>query len=135
MITSIVWYKGDLRCQMVHQNSGEIVLTDAPLDNNGKGEAFSPTDLLASSLVSCMITIMALRAEKSDFRLNKVEADMIKTMASNPRRVSKIEVNLKIENLNFTEPQKEILMKAALSCPVALSLHLDIEQIVDFKFV
>lgn len=135
MITSIVWYKGDLRCQMVHQKSGETVMTDAPTDNNGKGEAFSPTDLLASSLVSCMITIMAIRAEKSGFKLEKVEADMTKTMASNPRKVSKIEVNMKIQNLDFTEIQKEVLMKAALSCPVALSLHPDLEQVVDFKFI
>lgn len=135
MTTSIIWYKGELRCEMIHVNSGKEITTDAPTDNNGKGESFSPTDLLSSALASCMITIMAIRAEKSDFKLNKVEADVTKKMASNPRRVEQVDIKMRVEDTGYSDKEKKILLEAAKNCPVARSLHSDIIQNLEIVYV
>ncbi len=127
MITSKVKYIGNKRTEAIHIRSGTIIETDAPPDNNGKGEKFSPTDLLATSLASCMITIMSILAERENIPL-EAEAEVTKIMADNPRRVSEIIVNLKIKQFDYTDRQKKMVENAAYTCPVAKSLHPDIQQ-------
>jgi uncharacterized OsmC-like protein len=112
-----------------------MLTTDAPTDNNGRGEAFSPTDLLCTSLACCMITLMGIAAESKQIELGNIEAEIEKTMVSDPRRVSKIRIVLRIENPGYTDREISILKNAALTCPVAKSLHPDIEQVVDFEWV
>lgn len=130
-----VQYNGDLRCTATHIKSGNQVVTDAPTDNNGKGEAFSPTDLLCTSLTTCMITLMGITANSKDIQLGQIDADIEKIMGSEPRRVSGINIQFKIKDLNFSEREKEILKNAALTCPVAKSINSDIELGIDFQFV
>lgn len=128
-------YEGNLRTKATHVASGNTLITDAPTDNNGKGEAFSPTDLVCAALGSCMMTIMGMVAEREQIDLRDTKFDIVKTMASNPRRISRIEVIFNIKaNLSLTSEQQEKLKRAALTCPVALSLHPDIEQAVSFAF-
>lgn len=129
-----VSYRGGLRNEAVHFRSGNTLITDAPPDNHGRGEAFSPTDLLCTSLACCMITLMGIAAESKGISLGKVEADIEKTMASDPRRVSRIHIVLHIENPGYDEREMSILKNAALTCPVAKSLHPDMEQVVDFEW-
>lgn len=134
MITIKSTYLGNLRTEAVHLKSSNKIITDAPTDNNGKGEAFSPTDLVCASLVSCMMTIMGIRAQKSDIQLQGLSAEVTKVMASNPRKIAKIQVEFSLEKTNATEAQIKILKEAALSCPVALSLNPEIDQDVSFNF-
>ncbi len=133
MHTSEVIYLGDLRTESTHIASGNKVVTDAPVDNNGKGEAFSPTDMLATSLAQCMMTIMGIEADKLGVDITGMRASVLKKMALNPRRVIKINVELTLpaHALAF----KEQLEHAAHTCPVAKSLHPDIEQHVVFSYV
>ncbi len=129
MATSIVVYQGGLRTKAVHLQSGESIITDAPVDNKGKGEAFSPTDLLATSLASCMITIMGIAADTHGIGLGEVRAEVTKIMASDPRRVGEIHVNITVpESGNWDQKTKLILERAALTCPVWFSLHPDISK-------
>jgi putative redox protein len=128
MKTATIRYQGELRTVMRHERSGQEVITDAPVDNHGKGEAFSPTDLLSSSLVSCMISIMGIRAMKGEMNMGHVTGSVVKVMAENPRRVAELKVEITFEGHQLNELQKEILLKAAHTCPVALSLHPDIKQ-------
>jgi uncharacterized OsmC-like protein len=130
-----VTYNGELRNTAVHLRSGNMLTTDAPTDNNGKGEAFSPTDLLCTSLACCMITLMGIAAESKQIELGNIEAEIEKTMVSDPRRVSKIRIVLRIDNMGYGDREISILKNAALTCPVAKSLHPDIEQVVDFEWV
>lgn len=134
MATAHISYLGDLRTRMTHSNSGTVIQSDAPTDNHGKGELFSPTDLTATSLAACMITVMGISANGHAFTLGEVTADIQKIMASNPRRIDKIQIDFVFPQSNYDEKQKEILKKAALNCPVAKSLHPDISQEVTFKF-
>jgi uncharacterized OsmC-like protein len=127
MITSIVKYTGNKNTQAIHVRSNSVIETDAPPDNNGKGEKFSPTDLLATSLASCMITIMSILAERENIPL-EVSAEVTKIMADNPRRVGEIQIKLSIKDFNYTDKQKKMLENAAYTCPVAKSLHPDIQQ-------
>ncbi|MDJ1505547.1 OsmC family protein [Xanthocytophaga agilis] len=128
-------YLGHLRTQAKHVASGNTIITDAPLDNHGRGEAFSPTDLTSASLGSCMMTIMGIVAERENLDLAGTTFEVTKTMAADPRRISKIEVNFTIKsNVELSEAQKQKLQNAARTCPVALSLHPDIEQLVTFEF-
>lgn len=127
-------YNGDLRTSAQHLKSGVNIITDAPTDNHGKGEAFSPTDLLSTSLGSCMITLMGITANSHNIQLGKIEAKIGKHMGTNPRRVVQIDVELMIEDLNYTKKDKAILENAALSCPVAKSLHPEIVQNIRFEF-
>lgn len=129
-----VSYLGDLRCEGTHLKSGNTVITDAPVDNNGKGEAFSPTDLLCTSLASCMITIMGITANSKNIVLKGVEADITKIMGTEPRRVVGVHITMTIADQNYTDREKEILKNAAMTCPVAKSLHPDMEQKVEFIF-
>ncbi len=134
MNTSNVTYKGDLRTVSVHLRSGNEIITDAPVDNNGKGEAFSPTDTVATALASCMLTIMGIKANVNDINIEGAFAEVTKTMGVNPRRISKIDVVFKLP-FDFDEKTKTILEKAALTCPVYFSLHSDIEKNVIFNWL
>src|SRR5688500_16184150 len=128
------YYIGGLRSEVTHLKSGNKVITDAPPDNNGKGEAFSPTDLTCASLNSCMMTLMGMLAQREGIDLNGLRSEIIKIMASNPRRIAEIQITFFHENLKATDIQKEKLRRAALTCPVALSLSGDLKQIVNFNF-
>lgn len=125
-------YTGGLRCTAVHLQSGTEIITDAPTDNLGKGEAFSPTDLTATSLGVCMLTTMGIAAQKNNFNIDKTKAEVTKVMAAPPRRIAEVKVDLIFPANNFSEEQKKILENAALHCPVAKSLHPDLIQTVNF---
>lgn len=128
-------YQGSLRTEATHVKSGNKIITDAPVDNQGKGEAFSPTDLVCAALGSCMITIMGIIADREGIGMEGLSLQTTKHMAANPRRISGITLNFSWENkpeLSHSQVQK--LKNAALTCPVALSLHPDIEQEVTFDF-
>lgn len=128
-------YLGDLRTEGTHLKSGNTIITDAPLDNQGKGEAFSPTDLVCAALASCMMTIMGIIARREDINLEGLRHQTAKYMAAEPRRIAKIEINFNwAEMPDLSEKQIQMLKKAALTCPVALSLHDSIEQDVRFNF-
>jgi putative redox protein len=127
-------YQGRLRTEVTHLRSGNRVITDAPPDNNGKGEAFSPTDLTCASLNSCMMTLMGMLAEREGIILDGLKSEIVKVMASNPRKIAEIHINFYHENLNATPVQKEKLKRAALTCPVALSLPDHLKQKVTFNF-
>jgi putative redox protein len=131
MATIQTTYLGGLRTEATHLQSGTKIITDAPTDNKGKGEAFSPTDLLAESLAGCMLTTMAIAANVHGFDMDNTSAEVIKVMAANPRRVAEIITKLKFPK-EYTDKEKEILTKAALGCPVAVSLHPDVVKTVDF---
>ena len=134
MITIKTKYLGNLRTQAIHIKSSNTIITDAPIDNQGKGEAFSPTDLLSASLTSCMMTIMGIAAKKHGLIIDGVVADTTKIMSTNPRRIAEIIIEFSFSANNFTQQQKEILQEAAHSCPVALSLHPEIKQTIKFNF-
>ena len=134
MATAKIYYKGDLRTEITHSNSGSIIQTDAPLDNHGKGLLFSPTDLASSSLAACMITLMGISANAHNFVLGEVNAEINKIMASNPRRIDKIQINLRFPDSDYDDKQKAFLKTAAINCPVAKSLHPDIVQDITFSF-
>jgi uncharacterized OsmC-like protein len=133
-MTSTVVYNGELRTTCTHLRSGNSFETDAPVDNNGKGERFSPTDLMATSLATCMITVMSIKARTMGFDLAGVKIDVLKIMKADPRRVSGIELTFHIPGslLNTDEKTKTILKNTGLTCPVALSIHPDIDQKVDW---
>ncbi len=131
-MTSEVLYKGGLRTVCTHIKSKEEIITDAPTDNNGKGEAFSPTDLLATSLSACAMTIMGIAANNHEIDIEGTKAEVLKHMASDPRRVSQVDVAFHMPNRTYTNKEKTILEKAALTCPVAKSLHPDIIQNLTF---
>jgi putative redox protein len=129
-----VSYQGGLRNLATHIKSGNTLITDAPPDNHGKGEAFSPTDLLCTSLASCMITLMGITAEAKDIQLGNIDAEIEKIMASNPRRVSGIHLEIAVQDMNYTDREKSILENAAHTCPVAKSIHPDIVLQVSFRY-
>lgn len=133
-MTAEMVYLGGLRTSSTHLNSKNVIITDAPLDNNGKGEAFSPTDLVSSALGSCMLTIMGIVAEKENIDLKGTKLGVTKVMASNPRKIAEIIIDFQIPPINISTEQKDKLIKAAHTCPVALSLHPDIKQTITFNF-
>lgn len=132
-MTSKVVYQGNLRTESTHLKSGDSFFTDAPVDNNGKGEAFSPTDTVATGLASCMLTVMGIKAESMHLNLTNAYAEVTKTMAANPRRISKIEVLVHFPE-KYDDKTREILEKIAFTCPVSQSLHPDIEQHISFDY-
>ena len=127
-------YLGNLRTQMKHLQSGTEVITDAPVDNNGKGEAFSPTDLLAAALGSCMVTIMGIVAEREDVDLSGITWEVTKIMQAQPRKISEIIVDFDWNPGAIDEKIIQKLKNAAKTCPVALSLDAEIKQTVNFNF-
>ena len=132
-MTSKVTYLGNLRTEAEHLQSGSKMITDAPVDNHGKGEAFSPTDTVATALASCMLTIMGIKANDHQMEIEGTTAEVTKVMTDKPRRISKIEINISV-NGSFEEKEKKILENAALTCPVYHSLHTDIEKLVNFTY-
>ncbi|KHJ37807.1 peroxiredoxin, Ohr subfamily [Pedobacter glucosidilyticus] len=135
MATSKIIYNGSLRTTSTHLQSGKEIITDAPVDNNGKGEAFSPTDLLATSFGNCMMTIMGIAANTHGIDLSGLTAEVTKVMAAEPRRVSEIHVNFDFPLKDqYTDKDKKILEHAALTCPVHYSLHPDIKREVKFNW-
>jgi len=130
-MTSKVTYLGGLRTEAQHLPSQEIIITDAPKDNQGKGEAFSPTDLVATALASCMITIMGIKARDLGIDLTGTKAEITKIMGIEPRRISALQIQLTF-NSSFDSKTQTLLERAALTCPVAHSLHPDIRQEVLF---
>ena len=131
MATIKTTYLGGLRTEATHLQSGTKILTDAPVDNKGKGEAFSPTDLLAEALAGCILTTMAIAADVHGIDMDNTTAEVTKVMAPNPRRVAEVIVNLQFPK-TYTDKEKTILEKAALGCPVHVSLHPDVKKTIDF---
>lgn len=128
-------YEGGLRCSAVHGPSGSTVETDAPVDNHGKGERFSPTDLAATSLGVCMMTIMGIYAEKNGIELKGTKARVLKEMTSEPpRRIAKLTLEISVP-LPGDHPRREAIERAGLGCPVYLSLHPEVEKAVTFLWV
>jgi len=127
-------YLGELRTRDQHLRSGKEIITDAPLDNMGKGEAFSPTDLVCAALSSCMMTIMGQVADREKIDLRGMTTDITKVMTSNPRKISEVHITFTLPGLQADEKQKQKLRNAALTCPVALSLAESINQKVEFNF-
>ena len=132
-MTSKVTYLGDLRTSSVHTNSGNTVVSDAPLDNNGRGEAFSPTDAVANALATCIFTILGIKASTMNVDLAGSTATVTKHMQPEPRKISKIEISFEM-SLSADEKTQQILERAAKSCPVYLSLNPDIEKILTFNW-
>jgi putative redox protein len=132
MMTST--YTGGLRTQSVHVKSGSTIITDAPTDNKGRGEAFSPTDLVCAALSTCIITTMAILADREGIDLTGLTSEVVKIMDSNPRKIKEIQVILSHPNLLATDIQKEKLKRAGLTCPVKLSLSDTVIQTIEFNF-
>ena len=127
-------YIGELRTESTHLKSSNVIITDAPTDNNGKGNAFSPTDLVASALCSCMTTVMGICANKNQFDLPNSTAHITKVMSSHPRRISKIILEINFDSNNLSDQNIEKLIAVAKGCPVAQSLSSDLIQEVRFNF-
>lgn len=134
MATSTVIYTDELHTRAIHRKSGVALETDAPVDNKGKGESFSPTDLCATSLATCMLTVMGILANEKSIPFPGAEAEVTKIMASDPRRISAIEIEMQIQDYGLSEKQKAMLENTARNCPVAKSLHPDIRQEVRFTY-
>ena len=132
-MTATVQYQTNLRTQCTHLASVCMLDADAPVDNNGKGELFSPTDLVATALASCMITVMGIKAEQSNIQFTQVHATVSKVMASDPRRISAIEIKLEVGD-SWNEKEQKIMENTAKTCPVAQSLHPDIKQEIAFIY-
>lgn len=134
-MTSQIIYKGDLRSIATHIQSGTLIETDAPTDNQGKGERFSPTDLVAVALGTCMITTMGIKARTMDIALDNTRIEVTKIMVSDPRRIGKIIVHLFFPpELNLDDKTKEILERTARTCPVERTLHPDVELDMQFNW-
>jgi putative redox protein len=134
METTRTKYLGDLRTEMLHVRSGKIVITDAPVDNKGKGEYFSPTDLVASALGSCIFTIMGIAAREHGFSIDGSSCKITKIMTDNPRKIGEIRIAFDLRGLVYTDKQKKILEYCVKTCPVALSLHESVIQNVKLEF-
>ena len=127
-------YLGELRVSSTHLASDTEIITDAPVDNNGKGESFSPTDLVATALGTCMITVMGIYAEKNGILMPNVYSRTNKVMSSLPRKISKLKIEIIFNDNQLSNEQKQSLKEVALNCPVAKSLHPDIQQEIEFIF-
>ena len=127
-------YTGQLRTEATHVQSGNKLITDAPTDNQGKGETFSPTDLLATSLASCIFTIMGIKAEESGFSIDGATAKTWKIMSADPRRVAEVKIEYDFTMCDLTEKDKKILQGLVKVSPVPLSLHDETKQTISLKF-
>lgn len=127
-------YKGDLRTEAVHVKSGSIIITDAPVDNKGKGEFFSPTDMVAAALGSCIFTIMGISAKEHDFSIDGCSCNITKIMSDNPRKISEIKIDFDFTGADYADKQKKILEYCVRNCPVARSLHESVIQNVTLIF-
>jgi uncharacterized OsmC-like protein len=134
METARTKYLGDLRTEMLHVRSGKTVITDAPVDNKGKGEFFSPTDLVASALGSCIFTIMGIAAREHGFSIDGTSCIITKIMTDIPRKIGEIKIEFDLSVNSYTDKQKKILEYCVRTCPVALSLNESVIQNVTLKF-
>ena len=133
-MTAKIIYNGDLRTTNIHQRSQSEIITDAPVDNAGKGQAFSPTDLVAAALGNCMLTVMGIRAQKLGVNIDGASADVTKIMTSDPRRIAEIKIYLVLSGAQISPSNRKVLEKVAKTCPVALSIHSDIIQTIHFDW-
>lgn len=132
-MTSKIVYEGNLRTIATHLKSGTVIETDAPTDNNGKGERFSPTDLVATALASCMCTLMGIAANTHHINIDGIVCEVEKIMAANPRRIAEVKVQVQMPvTQTYSDKEKTILERAALTCPVYLSLHEECKKSVEF---
>jgi uncharacterized OsmC-like protein len=127
-------YSGNLRCEAIHDQSNTPLETDAPLDNKGKGERFSPTDLLCTSLATCILTTMAIAAEERNWKFEGVIATIEKIMNQTPRRIGEIKIHFVFPNLGYDASMKEKIQRYAHACPVSRSLSAEVLQTVTFEF-
>ena len=134
METSRIVYIGNLRTEAIHVRSGNKIITDAPPDNKGKGEYFSPTDLGATSLGSCIFTIMGIAAREHGFSIDGATCSVTKIMAENPRRIGEIKIEFDFTGRKYSEKERKILDHAAKTCPMALSLKESVFQNVTLRF-
>ncbi|MCS7029447.1 MAG: OsmC family protein [Bacteroidia bacterium] len=134
MVKISVLYQGELRCLATHQPSQTQLHTDAPTDNQGKGQSFSPTDLVATALATCMMTIMGIKAQEMNINLTGTHIEIEKIMTNNPRKIAALPAKIKFPTLSLDEKSKKILENAALTCPVAKSIHPDIQFTVEFEW-
>ena len=134
MATITATYLGDLRTTATHTKSGDTLTTDAPTDNRGKGEAFSPTDLVATALGTCVLTVMGIKARDADIDMDGATVSVQKTMGSNPRRILKLEVTVQMPDRDYTGREQQQLTRAAHHCPVDNSLHPDMEVVIEVLF-
>jgi uncharacterized OsmC-like protein len=133
MATSKVTYLGELKTSSIHINSGSEIISDAPLDNNGKGEAFSPTDTVANALATCMLTVMGIKANEMEVDFSGSTAEVTKVMGTEPRRITEIHVTFDM-NLTADDKTRTILERTAMTCPVFYSLHPDIKKEIVFNW-
>ena len=133
MTTSIVYYSSELRTESTPLQSGETYITDAPIDNEGKGEAFSPTDIIATGLANCMLTIMGIVAKRKSLDIEGTKAEVTKIMGTDPRRISEIKIDFFFPK-SYDKNSKQLLQTAAINCPVAKSLANDLTQTINFHY-
>lgn len=134
-LLSTIVYNGELRTTATHLASGTVIQTDPPIDNQGKGESFSPTDLVATALGSCMLTIMGIKARDSKWAIEGTKAGIVKIMGTDPRRITEIHVTFDFPaGHDLDEKARTILERAAYTCPVAYSIHPDIKQVITFNW-
>ncbi len=131
-MTSTVVYSGELRTNCVHLQSGNEIITDAPKDNHGKGEAFSPTDLVATALASCMLTVMGIKANSMPLNIDGAKAEITKIMQAEPRRIAEIIITIHMPERSYTDKEKIIMEHTAKTCPVLYSLHPDLIKTIQF---
>lgn len=135
-MTAKLIYKGDLRTEATHILSGTVIETDAPPDNNGKGERFSPTDLVATALAACMCTLMGIAARTHEINIDGVACEITKIMAAEPRRIGEVKVAMRFPTgISYTDKEKKILERAAMTCPVIESLHPDLKKSISFDWL
>lgn len=134
MKTISVRYQGNLRTEATHLKSGNAFITDAPTDNQGKGESFSPTDLIATATLTCMFTMMGITSRNHGLQPGEISGEVLKVMASGPRRVSALDIEIRMEGHNLDDRGKQLVEAAALSCPVVRSIHPDIQLTVKFDY-
>lgn len=134
METAKTKYIGDLRTEIIHVRSGSVIITDAPLDNKGKGENFSPTDMVASALGSCIFTIMGIAAREHGFSIDGSTCKITKIMSDGPRKIAEIRIEFDFTGANYTDKQKKILDYCVKTCPVALSLNESVFQNISLVF-
>lgn len=134
MTTMTAKYLGDLRVECTHEASGTRIITDAPVDNHGKGEAFSPTDLCATAVAACAMTIIGIYAQNHGVDVEGAQMEITKTMSTSPRRIGEICITFLMPAKGYSDKQKEMIERAAHTCPVHLSLHPDVVQTFAFKW-
>ena len=133
MPTVTTKYMGDLRTEITHVQSGSKVITDAPVDNHGKGESISPTDMVAAALGSCTLTIMGISAKNHGFSIEGTTLEITKVMGTEPRRIAEIDIEVNLPS-DYSDSHKRIIEAAARSCPVEHSLHPDIKRVINFHY-